>query len=98
MSNKDEILASLFCVIGGIGFILFLIVFAPFLNFLIGYFTGWLISKTFGVTFIAGVNLIGINLTIKQIPLLCGVLNIIGGFFRRNNSNIQTHKSRKSKF
>lgn len=69
-------------IIGAFGLVIVIIIFSPFLNFILGYFIGWLITKTFGTTFLAGLNLLGLKLTMTQIPLLCGTLNAIGSFFR----------------
>lgn len=59
-----------------------LIIFAPFLLFCIGCFIGLLIKIIFGSLFVSGLALIHINITPNQIPLFCGVLGVIGSFFK----------------
>ena len=62
---------------------LFLILITPFLSFIGGWVVGWLIKVVFGTTFITGLSLLHINIDINMIPLLCGILNVIGMFFRQ---------------
>jgi len=64
-----------------------LFVVGPFINFIIGWITGWLISNTFAATFLTGLDFLGITLTINEIPILCGVLNVIGNFFKSSRSS-----------
>ena len=59
-----------------------LIFISPFIAFAEGWIVGWLIKIIFGTVFISGLKLIGINITVNAIPLLCGTLNLIGSFFR----------------
>lgn len=58
-----------------------LIFISPFLSFIEGWVVGWLIKAIFGTTFIAGLQLLNINIDINSIPLLCGTLSVIGSFF-----------------
>lgn len=67
--------------------IILLIVFGPFLNFVWGYFIGWLIQNTFGLTLCNGLSMIGISITPNSLPLLCGTLGVIGSFFKSHNYN-----------
>lgn len=61
----------------------FILIFvSPFIAFAEGWLVGWLIKIIFGTIFVSGLNLIGINITVNAIPLLCGTLNLIGSFFR----------------
>lgn len=69
-------------IFGAIALMVLLVVFAPFINFVLCYFTGWLIKITFGVTLCNGLALIGINLSPSSLPLLCGTLGVIGSFFK----------------
>lgn len=88
-----ETCESILTILGAIGLVVVVILFAPFLNFILGYFIGWLISKTFGATLLAGLKLLGLNITITQLPLLCGTLNVIGSFFR-NSKEIEKDKGK----
>ena len=69
-------------IFGAIALMVLLIIFAPFINFILCYFTGWLIKITFGATLCNGLALIGINLSPSSLPLLCGTLGVIGSFFK----------------
>lgn len=66
-----------------------IIIISPFLNFCIGWIVGLLIKLVFGTTFVAGLAMLNINITLDSTPLLCGTLAIIGSFFRNsyNKSN-----------
>ncbi len=73
-----------------------IIIFAPALNFVFGWVLGWFITKTFASTFIDGVALLGIHLTVAKIPLFCGILSCIAGFFKPSYPRlIQTLKKTK---
>lgn len=67
--------------------IILLIIFEPFINFLLGYFTGWLIENTFGLTLCNGLQMLGISITPNSLPLFCGTLGVIGSFFKTSNYN-----------
>lgn len=69
-------------IFGAIALMVLLVIFAPFINFILCYFTGWLIKITFGATLCNGLALIGINLSPSSLPLLCGTLGVIGSFFK----------------
>ena len=76
-----EVVTAILLIIGCLG----LIFIVPFLSFIIGLIIGWLIKISFGAMFISGLKLIGLDIPIESIPLLCGVLNVIGSFFRSRN-------------
>jgi len=61
---------------------LFIVILGPFLYFATGWFIGWLIKIMFGNMFVSGLALLGISITTSQIPLLCGILGVIGSFFK----------------
>ena len=73
-----EVIAIILIILGTI----VLIFASPFINFVLGWIVGWLIKIIFGTIFISGLKLIGIDISIDMIPLLCGTLNLIGSFFR----------------
>ena len=58
------------------------IIFSPFIYFCLTYFVGLLIKFTFGATFVKGLSLLGITITETNIPLFCGVVGTIAGFFK----------------
>lgn len=62
--------------------LIILIIICPFLYFISGWITGWLIQLIFAPTFIRGLSLIGINISADSIPLFCGTLGVIGSFFK----------------
>ena len=83
--NKTNITVVIFTIIG----IIALFIFLPFLCFAGGWITGWLIKLIFGNTFCNGLALIGIHIAPSQIPLLCGIIGVIGSFFK---NTINTNK------
>jgi hypothetical protein len=72
-----------------------IILICPFIDFALGYIIGLIIKITFGGAFIAGLKLLGINISADSIPLLCGTLYLIGSFFRSTNSNNKNPKLEK---
>ena len=78
------LLAMLFLMIG-------CLIFFPFLYFIGGWITGFLIKLIFANTFINGLSLIGLSLKPDDIPLFCGILGVIGSFFK---STVSTSKSK----
>ena len=63
--------------------LIFIITFlSPFFCFCLGWMIGLLIRFIFGEVFIQGLSLFNLNITYDQIPLFCGVLGVIGSFFR----------------
>ena len=72
---------------GAIVLVILMIVFSPFLYFAAGWVTGHFIKWIFGATFISGLTLLGINIAPDSIPLFCGVLGVIGSFFRSVNTS-----------
>ena len=67
-----------------------LIVLSPFLSFILGWAIGWLIKLVFGATFVTGLKLLHINIDVNSIPILCGVLSVVGSFFRANKVNFHS--------
>ena len=63
----------------------------PWLAFWLAYFGGWIAKIVFGKYLIQGLAMLGLDITLDQIPLLAGVLGWIGGFFKttavKNNNN-----------
>jgi hypothetical protein len=51
------------------------------LSFAEGWIIGIFIKKIFGVTFCAGLALLHINISPDSIPLICGVISVIGMIF-----------------
>jgi hypothetical protein len=83
--NEDH-LSALLITLG----VILLLVFLPFLNFVLGWIIGWLIKITFAPTFLSGLSLIGINMESESIPLFCGTLGVLGSFFK---NSVQTNKN-----
>lgn len=73
-----------FAIIGVVLTTILLLIFSPFINFILCYFTGWLIKITFGATLCNGLALIGVNILPESLPLLCGTFGVIGSFFKTN--------------
>ena len=71
--------------------VLFLIFISPFLSFICGWVTGWLIKVIFGATFVTGLKLLHINIDVNSIPLLCGILSVIGSFFRTTTTKFKSN-------
>jgi hypothetical protein len=65
-----------------------MILFTPLLHFFIGIVIGYCIKITISKVFCNGLLLLGINIYSDQIPLLCGILNLLGSFFRRSSYSI----------
>lgn len=63
----------------------------PWLAFWLAYFGGWIAKIVIGKYLVQGLAMLGLNITLDQIPLLAGVLGWIGGFFKtaaiKNNNN-----------
>ena len=62
----------------------------PFLSFWFGYFIGWISKILIGSYIVTAFNLIHIQITLDQIPLIGGLLCWIGCFFGNfhiNNKN-----------
>ena len=66
-----------------ISIIIFIIVFltVPFLKFLGGYITGFIIKVTIGSSITAGLALIGLNIPLDSLPLFFATINVIASFF-----------------
>jgi len=74
---KDFITIILLLLLG-IGFIIIY----PWLAFWFAYLGGILAKIFIGQELVAGFALLGINISIEQIPLIAGTLGWIGGFFK----------------
>ena len=59
----------------------------PLLSYASGFLVGLLIKNVFPNLFIDGLKLINVNIGIEQIPSLCGILNLIGSFFKTSKSS-----------
>lgn len=75
-----EIIVTILIIIGA--FVIW-----PFLCFILGWFTGWLIQITIGTSIVSGLALVGINIPLNQLPLFFGTLAIIASFFKKNHIN-----------
>jgi hypothetical protein len=64
-----------------IGILIALYLVAPLIYFGFGYVAGLVIEFTLGRWVIEGLSIVGVYITMKQIPLLCGVLSLISMFF-----------------
>lgn len=78
MHNIDDIIAAF----GALCLVIVIIIFAPFIGFIMSYFTGWLIKITFGPTLCKGLAILGLAIVPEQLPLMCGTLGVIGSFFK----------------
>ena len=62
---------------------LFLLIINPVLCWAFGWLFGWFLKLFIGDTFIYNLNLLlGTNLSVDFIPSFCGVLGVIGHFFK----------------
>lgn len=64
-----------------IGIIIALYLIGPLIYFGFGYVAGLVIEFTLGRWVIEGLSIVGVYITMQQIPLLCGVLSLISMFF-----------------
>jgi hypothetical protein len=63
---------------------------APIFYFLMGALVGWIISVPVafvGEWIIDGMALLGVELTLAQLPLFCGTLGFIGAYFVKTSSS-----------
>ncbi len=78
----------------GLIFLVILIFFiSPFLHFIGGWISGWIIKVTIGQSIINGLALIGFNLPLDKFPLFFGTLAVIACFF--HTPTIDFSKSKK---
>lgn len=79
--------------IGILIFIAFVIVILnPLLCWIGGWIFGWLLKLLIGGTFITNLNqMFNTDFSAENLPVFCGVLSVIGHFFRGNHT-IQTRK------
>lgn len=64
-----------------IGILITLYLVSPLIYFGFGYVTGLVIKLTIGRWVIEGLSIVGVYITMQQIPILCGVLSLISMFF-----------------
>ena len=92
MKNLDDLTISGFGAVSALfAFFVLIIFIAPWINFWLAYFGGWIAKITVGKYIVEGFSLIGIALPLNKIPLLAGTLGWIGGFFK-NVSNLNSKK------
>lgn len=58
----------------------------PFINFACGFLAGLIIKVTIGTYIIAGLNLIGLNISLNSLPLFFATLAVIASFFKTSYS------------
>jgi len=66
-----------------------LVLILPVFYFLMGAFTGWILSNVLvfaGNWVVAGLALLRLEVTLAQLPLLCGTLGFIGAYFVKSSS------------
>lgn len=78
--NKDSLEG--FSIFGIIIAVIVMIIISPLLYFLGGWITGCILSWTIGESIVRGLSLLNIHITVDNLPLFCGVLGVIGAFFR----------------
>ncbi len=81
----------LMLIIAAVAIITFAIFITPVMNFTLGYIAGIFAKITIGNILVSGLALLGIHISVAAIPLLFGVLNVIGSFFR--GFSINRHSS-----
>jgi hypothetical protein len=59
-----------------------LLILYPWLIFWFAYLGGYFAKLFIGEQLVTGLALLGINISIEQIPLIAGTLGWIGGFFK----------------
>jgi hypothetical protein len=77
--NIEDILFTL------LDFIIIIVCFIlmPFIRFILGWVLGHCISALFGAAFCTGLSMLHITVYQDQIPIFCGTLAVIAGFFRK---------------
>lgn len=78
-----------------INIIIFIILFltVPFLHFLGGYITGFIIKITIGSSITAGLALMGLNIPLDNLPLFFATINVIASFFIPPLTSLKTKTS-----
>jgi hypothetical protein len=79
----EALIIFLVCII----IIILLAILVPIIAFAEGWIIGWFINKIFGITFCAGLALLHINISPDSIPLVCGVISVIGAIFAHSGGN-----------
>ena len=64
---------------------LFFLILSPFVDFLLGFIIGIVIKLIFSDIFIKGLSLLNISISVNQIPMFCGILSLIGSFFKSHS-------------
>lgn len=78
---------EIMAIIGALAMLIGIVIIAPFINFAEGWIVGHLIKWIFGATFVSGLAMLGINISPESIPVFCGVLAVIGSFFKNTTIN-----------
>ncbi len=62
---------------------------SPLVGFACGWFIGWVLKWTVGGAVVYGLNVLfnTTRFTSDMLPVVCGVLAIIGSFFKDNSSS-----------
>lgn len=78
MRNFCIIVLTAVCLIG-----------SPVLSFTLGFAGGSILQACFGETIVSTINSLFAApiLTTSMIPVICGIIAVIGGFFKTNVSN-----------
>ena len=66
-----------------------LVLILPVFYFLMGAFTGWILSNVLifaGNWVVDGLALLHLEVTLAQLPMLCGTLGFIGAYFVKSSS------------
>lgn len=74
-------------ILGLILLIIIIDIFLPFIEFLGGWITGWLIKITIGTFVTSGFALVGFHLPLDSFPLFFGTLAVVAGFFKSYDFN-----------
>jgi len=69
-------------IFGVIAALIAFVFFASWLSFWVCYLGGIVTKIVIGKYIVAGMSILGLNITLDQIPLIAGTLGWIGGFFK----------------
>lgn len=74
--------------------LIFLVIIAffvtPFITFIGGWISGWLIKITIGQSVVNGLALLGLTIPLEKFPLFFGTLATIACFFHTPNINTKS--------
>ena len=81
MNNNGALIG---CLIG-----ILILIFFPVITFCCGWFGGWILMKIVGGAVVTGLNtLFGTTRFMPElIPVVCGVLAVVGSYFKTSVSN-----------